>query len=224
MRIITNVLREFFTVVETAKVSTMLRHAAAILTNTLTFPAIPHNNVAVKAAALLLQDMEIAKDGSKEAQDNYDAQLEVCNEIMEANYNYVDLVGGGDSAINLLAGCNSESDNTSRTAAPGTPENIKLSYTRFGNQIKIEWETEDLSYGAVIISTTDATVTVVQSGPMQIKVTCGTTVIFIDLATKNNAVIANLTAGTTIVPSVVFFNPNGLSPIIKTTGKLVPSA
>ena len=75
----------------------------------------------------------------------------------------------------------------------------------------------------MIISFSDATITVVKSGNTQLKIT--TTegkIIFVDVETASRATIQNQKAGDQINSVVANFNPNGLSPVASPRAVIIP--
>ncbi len=209
------VLREVEKLPEDKKVTYMKKHANAIFLNAMTFPSIPNNNTAVKNAANLLSDKLAAIDGTKAAQDAYEAQLVICYLIMLENYDYVDLIALGNSVIISKAGLNFSSSNTTRTAAPGKPTDAKYLLSATPNQLKFKIKADKLMYSGLAITTSDTSVVVVASGPSQIKISKDKTDIFIDFFTTNTVIIDHLVGGIATTTMIVLGNPNGISPITK---------
>jgi hypothetical protein len=164
------------------------------------------------------------KDNGIEEEAAYVAFVIASKEKMFNNYNYIDGVAAGDATILALAGVNSYGGPYARTGVPNDFGDIKYVVSTVANQIKIEWIADDLAYGSIMVTTTDMTVTVVRTGPLQLTITVGTTILKIDLTTKSNVTVENLIGGTITKSSGVSFNPNGMNAVVNMKNIIVPLA
>jgi len=165
----------------------------------------------MKADGILLGDYYSVRDVSEENMATYKAKQAAIAVNMEKDYNYVDEVANGDKVIIAKAGMNYSSENTSRMGVPADFSNLKYSLSTTPNQIKIEWKVDDKAYGTLIFTSSELDVLLEQTGPFQLKLTIGTVVIFIDIATKATVEVKNLTGGTDVKSRAVKFNTNGMN-------------
>ena len=215
-------LREFAGLSETEKAPYLINHGNKLILNIVTFPAMPHSGIIMRAHGITLVGLLAARFDSEPAEAAYQAELSLCHTTMEDNYNDIDLVAAGSEATILLAGVRAYSTITARTGSPAPFGDIKYVITSYANQIKIEWDADDLAYGSIMITTTDMTVSVEQSGPLQLKVTVGSAILFIDLITKHSVVVEHLIGGSVTKTSGVSFNPNGMNPVVNLKNVVVP--
>ncbi len=207
--------RDFEYLAQSEQPAYLVRHSTSITTNAGTFPLIPFNGGAVNTMALSLLTKYSLRHASDLGMANYEAQLALCVSAMLENYDYVDLTAEGSDIIIEKAGVDSYAGSSTRTAPPSAPRNVVFSSKGVQGEIVMKMDFDDLSYGAIAVHTTDPTVGVFRSADMQLKVVAGDAIIFIDLMTARQTTIKNQIKGTTIIPTVALFNPNGLSPIVK---------
>ncbi len=216
------VLREFDYLKEHEQPAYLIKHGNFLVTNSATFPAIPYSGIIMKADGVNLNNLLAMKDVGEVELAAYSAHLELCKGKMLSNYNDIDLVSNGSSTIIALAGVNSYGGAYARTGVPGAFGDIQYVVSNIANQIKIEWIADDLAYGSIMITATDPTLTVVRTGPLQLKINVKDIIIMVDLTTKANVVIENLVGGTVVKSSGVSFNPNGMNPLVNMKPIVVP--
>ena len=214
--------REFDYMTEHEQPTCMIRMGNALILNALTFTGITNSGASIKADGLSLVGFLADKHLGTEEEAAYQTFLDACKVKMFNNYNFIDNTASGSASIIVLAGVNSYGGPYARTGAPSDFGNIKYNVSNIANQIKIEWEADDLAYGSIMITTTDMTVTVVRTGPLQLTVTVGTTILKIDVTTKANVTVENLIGGTVTKSSGISFNPNGMNAVVNMKNIIVP--
>jgi hypothetical protein len=215
-------LREFPTLLEHEKPIYMINSGNKLITNTATFPGIPNSGTVIRGYGVTLTSLLAARNDSDAAEAAYQAHLLICLAAMEANYNDIDLVAAGSDTIIALAGVAATSDSTARTGVPGVFVDLKYSMTNFGGKIKVEWFFDNLSQGALVITSSDMTATLEQTGPLQLKLTVGTSIFYIDIATKSSAIVEHLIGNSMVRSRAVKFNPNGMCPMVTMNPVSVP--
>ena len=209
---------------ESDKSAYVVKHGNFVIINAGSFTGIPNSGVIMKAQGTMLGDKFSMKDVGDDEMAAFKLLEQTIGLQMEENYNFVDETANGDSLIIGKAGLNSSSDNTTRVGIPLDFSNLKYSFTRFPNQIKVEWKADESAYGSVTFTTTEADISLVQSGISQLKLTMKGIDIFIDLTTKSSVVIDHLAGGSTVKTRAVSFNTNGMNPLAVMQGIVVPSA
>ncbi len=223
MKTIVNCLREFAGLKEAEQPIYMYRMGAALTTNTLIFPDIPYAGSVITTHAGTLGGLLALKDSSDTAMSSYLTELATCVQMVEKNYDDIDLVAQGDAEIVAKAGVRGTSVNTTRTGSPSVPENLKYAFADNAGEMLISYDADKLAYGAVIVTYTDEAITVVKSGNTQLKITTPEgKIIFVDISTTIKTTIQNLLKKSEIMSVVALFNPNGISPVASPSSVVVP--
>jgi hypothetical protein len=222
MKTIIDCLREYAGLKEAEQPPYLRKHGNFITTNAGVFTGIPNIGSVILADSLILFNTYSDRDVSEIAMKAYTDQKAACELKMESNYNFVDLTAGGNGDVVALAGVKGTSTNTTRTGPAGKPENVKYVFVDNAGEMQITSDPDKLTYGSLIVTFADPSVTVVKSGNTQLKITVGGVDVFVDLTTTVKSLIQNLKKGMEINSSVVYFNPNGISPIGKPESVIVP--
>src|ERR1035438_1450181 len=98
----------------------MLKHSSFLIKNAAFFSGIPNDGAVIKTNALSLQELLTMQRRGKKLDFDYTDQLDVCFEMMDTNYDFVDLVCGGDVKKNDKSGLNSRKSMMPRTKRPKT--------------------------------------------------------------------------------------------------------
>ncbi len=217
-------LREFEGLKEGERSSYMQKHAAFLLTYISVWGAITHNNVVVKAAADLLSSLLAVKDLTDAGQSNYDTQYQNCVVIMVGNYDSIDELSFGNGTMIEKAGIKATSTNTTRIGKPVKAAGTVAGPTGTPKELKVKWDMEKLSVGAVVISSAskDLVIEVLDSG-CQMSITMGGETAMINIATGHNTIVKGLVGATLVESTVALFNANGMSPIVSTPATVVPN-
>jgi hypothetical protein len=215
------VKREFPILGEALQGGHMIKCGTFLTTNIGVFVASPYAGTVILADGGTLNNLHALRDTGADEIAAYVAFVNASAGKMEKIYNYVDEVANGSSIIIAQAGLNFSSDNTTRIGVPSDFTNLKYAPDTLPNQIKVEWKSDESAYGSVTFTSTDLTFTLEQSGLYQLKLTVGTTVIFIDFTTKATVIISNLIRGTTVKTRAIKFNTNGTNLLAVMQAKLV---
>ena len=218
-----NCKREFATLNEDKRPVYLVRSGKFLTNNAGVFPLIPYTGAVISTHALTLLTLISLRDESEEALKSYDDELALCIKMMDANYDYIDLVAQGDGNIIAQAGVAGSSQNTARTDPPSIAVNLKYIFVDEVGEIQITHDKDKLAHGTLIVTFTDPAITVVKSGNGQLKITTADgTVIFVDIVTSSKANIQNLKQGNLLNSVVTLFNPNGISPVASPASIVVP--
>ena len=216
--------REFPGLADGLKGGHMIKCGTFMTTNIGIFGGSPYAGTVILADGESLNTKNALRETSEEAMAEWVA-LDIASAAkMEMIYNYVDEVANGSSIIIAQAGLNYSSDNTTRVGAPANFSNLKYTSALLPNQIKVEWKSDETGYGSVTFTSEDLTYTIEQSGPSQLKLTVGTSVIYIDFTTKSTVVISNLIGGSLVKTRAIKFNTNGTNLLAVMQAIRVPQA
>jgi hypothetical protein len=222
MKSLLECLRELNGMEEAKQIPYLLGHGAAIITNTLVFPNIPNSGATMNTATMLLLTKLSVKGTASGGQLAYDTQKGIVEGMMEANYDYVDLIAQGSEIIINKAGIKATSSNTTRTAAPPKAEGVAYIMSEYPGEIGLKFNAEKLALAGIIISSINEGIVVTLSATNQIKIAMASFEIYIDVVTGHKTIIKNQTGGTSINSTVALFNPNGFSPLASPPSKFIP--
>ena len=219
-----NCLREYATLTEAEKPTYLVKHGDFITTNASVFPDIPYDGATITSNGMTLFTLSARKDSSDEGRNAYNTQAKLCENMMEENYDYVDLIAKGNKDIVAKAGVKGSSANTSRTKPPSTPSNLRYLYVenKIPGEMKMAYKADKLAWGAVIVSFSDENVKVTNNENHQLKIKVGEVEVLVDISTTVRTVIKKLKQGDELNSVVALFNPNGLSPVASPASITVP--
>src|SRR5665213_721776 len=118
-------LKEFEHLKEAEQPGYLVKHGAYATTNATVFPALPFAGTIITTHAGTLNTLYGLRHRSDIDMGKYTDEVKLCVGMMEQNYNNIDDVADGNGTIIAKAGVNSSSTNTTRTAPPSTPANLK---------------------------------------------------------------------------------------------------
>jgi len=218
------VKREYSGLDDGLKGGHLIKCGTFLTTNIGVFVTPPYAGTVILADGESLNILHALRETSEEAMAAWVAKDIECAAKMEKIYNYVDEIANGSSVIIAQAGLNSSSDNTTRVGAPLNFSNLKYSPSLVANKIKVEWKSDETGNGSVTFTSEDMSYTIEQSGPSQLKLTIGTSVIYIDFTTKSTVLISNLVGGSLVKTRVIKFNTNGTNELAVMQTIRVPQA
>lgn len=208
------VKEEFKDLKEAEQPSYLTNHGNHLVTNSTTFPAIPHNGAAMLARGLALYTLFSARNASSLAMTNYKTELARCESDIAENYIGVNAVALGDGAIIAMAGLNATSANTSSIGIPNVAEGVKFDFAQGAGEIMVERDVDKLSILSVVITTlTDDAVVVTKNATNQLKVDFGGRFVFIDFSSTIKTTVGGQVRRSDITSVVGLINRNGISPL-----------
>ncbi len=193
------------------RITYLLKHSAYLNANAGTFAGIPNDGEAVRVNALELQEQLIAQRRGKKLDIAYKDQLDVCFDMMDANYDFVDYVSGGDVDINSLSGLNSRKNTKPRTKRPKTDTAARWIPDITPNQLTLETTRDEVSRITTVISSTDEGFKVEVTQQNRIKISLGDKSCLIDFSTAAKILLKYLEGGKPIEAFIVKANANGVS-------------
>jgi len=218
-----NCLREYSNLPEMEKPAYLAKHGDFITTNATVFPDVPYDGETVTENAMTLFTLSARKGSSEEGRDAYNTQAELCENIMEENYDYVDLVAKGDKDIVAKAGVKGTSSNTTRTKPPSIPSHLRyILQGSLPGEMRMAYKADKLAWGAIIVSFSDSIVKVTYNDTHQLKIQVGEVEVLVDVSTTVRTKIKKLKQGDDLNSVVALFNPNGLSPVASPSSIIVP--
>jgi hypothetical protein len=216
-------LKEFEGLSEEKQITYMTRVGAYMTINTGTFPGVTYNGVAVSAAALSLSNKYAVRHATTGGMLAYTTQLGVCKDMMNVVYDEVNTISAGSGAIIELAGIKATSSNTTRIAKPAGGVGTVILLTGTPDELKIKWDNEKLSVGAIVITSNSTEFTVEITEGLQLKLTIGEIIIFINLTMGHSLIIDNLEGSTEYSSTLSLFNTNGFGNLVITPMTVVPN-
>jgi len=222
MKTVVSCVREFDGLAEGDQPSYMGRMGPILKTNSGDFPEVLYPGTVITTHAGTLFNLFNAKDTSDDAMKAYHIEKALCSKMVNADYDGIDAVALGDGDIVAKGGVNGTSTNTTRVAPPGAGTEVKYKFSANTGQIGLGFKRDVAARGALVFTTDDKTVTIEASGDMQIKITVGTIVIFMDLTTGSDVLIQHLKKGMEITSTLALFNANGLSPLVTPPSVVIP--
>jgi len=218
-----NCLREYATLTEAEKPTYLVKHGDFITTNASVFPDIPYDGATITSNGMTLFTLSARKDSSDEGRNAYNTQAKLCENMMEENYDYVDLIAKGNKDIVAKAGVKGTSANTTRTKPPSIPSNLRyILQGSVAGEMKMAYKADKLAWGAIIVSFYDENVNVTYNDSHQLKIKVGEVEVLVDVSTTVRTMIKKLKRGEKLNSVVALFNPNGLSPVESPASIIVP--
>jgi len=198
----------------------MLKHGKAVIKNAVRFVGIPYDGAVINSNAYILLDILSAKRKGKKTDMDYTDQLNLCIEMIYANYDFIDFVSGGDEKINALSGMNSRKNSKPRTQRPKKDAAANWIPDLYPNRLVLGTSRDETSRVTAVISSSDEGFKVERLENKQIKISLGDKSCLLDLSTSIKMILQNQKGGKITDAYLTKFNANGLSP----TRKLPPIA
>jgi hypothetical protein len=222
MKEIVTCLREFDGLAEVDQPAYLARMGTGLTAHAGDFPAIVYPGTMCTTHAGTLFLLYSAKDSSVDDMKAYKLELTECKKMVNTNYDGIDNVALGDGDIVAKGGVRGTSQNTGRTAPPSEASNVTFKYSGYAGEILIGWDVDVLASAGIIFSVIDPSIVFEKTGPMQMKITAGDKIIYVDFTTGSKATITNQKKLTEIISTIALFNPNGISPLAVTPPTVIP--
>lgn len=189
----------------------MLKHGKYLITNAATFIGIPNDGAAINTNALALQDQLVLQRKGKKLDIAYKDQLDICFEMMDRNYDFVDFVSGGNEKINDKSGLNSKKNTRARTKRPKTDTAAKWIRDNNPNQLTLETTRDETSRMTTVISSSEEDFKVEMTQSNRVKVWLGDKYCLLDFSTAAKIKLKYLEGGKPVNAFIIKANSNGLA-------------
>ena len=200
---------------ETKRISYMLRHSQHLIANAELFAGMPNDGEVISENALTLLEILATKRKGKRTEFDYKDQLSLCIGMMDANYDFIDFVSGGDVMINNKSGLNSRRNPKPRTKRPKKDTAACWVSTMIPNRLVLKTTRDETARVSAVISSTEKDFEVEVVGNSQLKITLGGKHCLLDFSTAAKIILHNLEGGAGYEAFLAKFNSNGLAPILK---------
>ena len=193
------------------RITYMLKHGKSLITNASTFIGIPNDGAAINTNALALQDQLMLQRKGKKLDIAYKDQLDVCFGMMDTNYDFVDLVCGGDVKKNDKSGLNSRKNTKPRTKRPKTDTAAHWVQDLTPNQLTLMTTRDETSRMTAVIFSSEDDFKVEMTQSNRIKISFGDKFACIDFSTAAKIILKYLEGGKAVDAFLIKANANGLA-------------
>ncbi len=209
------VKREFRRMNQGKKAGYFLKHGKYLIMNATVFPDSPYDGNTVVDYARQLLDYLSMKKISQQQKLAYKEHLSICFEMMDENYDYIDLIAKGEPKIIAKAGLNSRNNNKVRTQRPKADTAAHWGMAKKANQLVLETTRDETSRITTVISSTEKDFKVELTQQNRIKISLGDKSCVLDYSTAAKIVMDYLEGGQPVEAYIVKANANGLAPLVK---------
>ena len=189
----------------------LLRHGKFLIKNAATFTGIPYDGNVVVIVAKELLELVAMQRIKKKKDVEYTDKLNECFDMMDENYDFVDLTAKGDVKINDKSGLNSRKNNKIRTQRPKTDTAAHWVQEMIPNQLTLETTRDEVSRMSIVVWSTDADLKVEMIRDNRIKISLGDKSACMDFSTAAKIILKYLKGGNPVDAYLLKANANGLA-------------